>query len=227
MFGELAGRKRKKVKRAATQAMPLSTTKGQAVAAMPISIPEIPTVSTEALKTIVERDTQPLWHRLQLSAGQVPGNSRIQLFHLQKNQYPHLTNLEVGGQMPETGEFLIAGIEIRVLPTCDPAALAAFIRSCRLVAKQGAKGFEKVNQPVVMFPGLAKVNAEAAAGPEFSTAVPGGLYVFNPGEEILLAKSQTFDFAFEVDPTGFTIAADKTLDMVVVLKGQKRSSLPL
>lgn len=179
-----------------------------------------------SLNQVGEKDTQPLFHRLVLAAAtNVAGRSRIRIFDKAQNINPELTNLEVAGAMPNTSRFTCAGVEIRVNPNTTAAALAMFIARTRLTLNVGAKNYEKLNQPTVMFPGIAAV--KGVAGVDFTASDAKGIYTFNPGEEVVLQESQTFDAGFEVDPAGFILGAGDLLDIVVVLKGQKQSVVAL
>ncbi|MDP1832632.1 MAG: hypothetical protein Q8K67_11280 [Geothrix sp.] len=179
-----------------------------------------------SLNQLGEKDTQPLFHRLVLAAGTVvAGRARIHIFNKAKNVNPELTNLEVAGAMPNTSRFTLAGIEIRVNPNTTSAALAMFLKATRMTLSVGAKNYEKLNQPSVMFPGLSAV--KGVAGLDFTAVHAKGLYIFNPGEEVILQESQTFDAGFEVDPTGFILGAGDLLDIVIVYKGQKQAVVAL
>ena len=178
----------------------------------------------QALNTVPEKDTQPLWFRLVLPGATVIGaNARTYLFNKQKNTDPDLTNLEVAGQMPNTSEYKVAAIEIRPNGSCTAPALNAFLNHHVLKIEVGAKNFEKVNQPAVMFASLANI-----AGLNSNASVGQGLYRFNNGEELYLQASQTFNVYFLADRTGATLgAAQDLLDCVVVLHGQKAAKVAL
>ena len=178
----------------------------------------------QALNTVPEKDTQPIWFRLVLAGATVIGaNARTYIFNKQKNTDPDLTNREVAGQMPNTSEYKVAAIEIRPNGSCTQAALDAFLNHHVLKVEVGAKNFEKVNQPAVMFSSLANI-----AGLGANATVGQGLYRFNPGEELYLQASQTFNVYFLADRTGATlgVAAD-LLDCIVVFHGQKAAKVAL
>lgn len=178
----------------------------------------------QVLNNAPEKDTQPLWFRLIMAGATViAGNARTFIFNKQKNTDPDLTNLEVAGQMPNTSEYKVSAIEIRPNANCTAAALNAFLANHRMKIEVGAKNFEKLNQPCVMFAPGANV---ASLG--FSESVPHGLYRFNPGEEIYLQASQTFNVYFEADRDGANLGVGTDLlDCIVVLHGQKAGKVAL
>ncbi|WP_257303402.1 hypothetical protein [Geothrix campi] len=208
----------------ATPATPgISATPATAAAPVATSPQEIRTM---ALDNIGEKDTQPLFFRLTQAANAAQaGNSKVPLFNVTRTTNPDKTNLEVANGMPNTSRFIVSGVEIRVNPNTTAAALAMFIAHTRLVLNVGAKGYEKLNQPTILFPGLGGVRN--ITGLDFSTSDVRGLHTFNPGEEVKLQESQTFDMRFEVDATGYTLGAADVLDVVVILKGQKQSQVAL
>lgn len=183
----------------------------------PMAVPQV-------LASAPEKDTQPLWFRVIMAgATAIAGNARTYIFNKQKNTDPDLTNLEVAGQMPNTSEYKVSAIEIRPNANCTAPALNAFLANHRLKIEVGAKNFEKLNQPAVMFAPGANV-----AGLGFAESVPHGLYRFNPGEEIYLQASQTFNVYFEADRDGGVLgAAADLLDCIVVLHGQKAGKVAL
>jgi len=196
-----------------------------ATPAAPVVAP-LPEPKPMPLDNIGEKDTQPLFFRLTQAANAAQaGNSKVALFNVTRTTNPDKTNLEVANGMPNTSRFICSGVEIRVNPNTTAAALAMFIAHTRLVLNVGAKGYEKINQPTVMFPGLGGVRN--VTGLDFSTPDVRGLHTFNPGEEVKLQESQTFDMRFEVDATGYILGAGDVLDIVVVLKGQKQSQVAL
>lgn len=178
----------------------------------------------QTLSNVPEKDTQPLWFRVIMAGATViAGNARIFAFNKAKNTDPDLTNLEVAGQMPASSEYKISAIEIRPNANCTAPALAAFLASARLKVEVGAKNFEKVNQPAVMFPSLSNV-----ASLSHAAGTPQGLFRFNPGEELYFQASQTFNVYFEADRDGMTLgAAQDLLDFVLVFHGQKAAKVAL
>jgi hypothetical protein len=192
----------------------------------PLVVAPIPEKRPMSLNQLGEKDTQPLFHRFVMAANAAAvGRTRLPIFNTTKNLNPETTNLEVASAMPNTSRFTTAGIEIRVNPNTTPAALAMFIAHTRLAINVGAKNYEKLNQPTVMFAGLGGV--KNITGLDFAAGTPQGLYTFNPGEEIVFQESQTFDARFEVDPAGFVLGAADVLDVVIVLKGQKQAVVAL
>ncbi|HJV39998.1 MAG TPA: hypothetical protein VJ549_00515 [Geothrix sp.] len=178
----------------------------------------------QTIDSAPERDTQPLWFRTIIAGATViTGNARTYIFNKQKNTDPDLTNLELAGAMPTTSGYKVTGIELRPNANCSAPALAAFLANHRLKIEVGAKNFEKVNQPCVMFPSLSSV---ASLGN--STAFSGGAYLFNPSEEIKLQPGQTFNVYFEADRDGAIIGgAGDVLDLIVSFRGQKIGTLAL
>ncbi|HZU53209.1 MAG TPA: hypothetical protein VFF77_04910 [Holophagaceae bacterium] len=176
------------------------------------------------LSSLPEVDTQPLWHRLILpGATVIAGNARTYCFNKQKNIDPDLTNLELAGQMPNTSEYKVTAIELRPNGACTAAALNAFLGNHRLVIEVGSKGFEKVNQPAVMFPSLVNV-----AGLNGNASIQHGLFKFQGGEELYLQASQTFNVYFAADRDGATLGAGADLlDMNVIFWGQKSAKVAL
>lgn len=184
----------------------------------------MPMAAPQVLTNVPEKDTQPLWFRMIMAGATViAGNARTFIFNKAKNTDPDLTNLEVAGQMPNTSEYKVSAIEIRPNGNCTAAALNSLLANHRLKIEVGAKNFEKLNQPAVMFAPSANV-----AGLGFSESVPHGLYRFNPGEEIYFQASQTFNVYFEADRDGATLGvlAD-LLDVIIVLHGQKVAKVAL
>lgn len=182
------------------------------------------TSAPQVLNNVPEADTQPLWFRLIMAGATViAGNTRTYVFNRAKNTDPDLTNLEVAGQMPNTSEYKVAAIEIRPNASCTQAALNAFLANHRFKVEVGAKNFEKINQPCVMFPSLADV-----AGLHAEASVQHGLYLLKPGEELYLQASQTFNVYFEADRDGgvLGVVAD-LLDVIIVFHGQKVSKVAL
>lgn len=176
------------------------------------------------LNNLPEADTQPLWYRVIIpGATVIAGNARTYIFNKQKNTDPDLTNLEVAGQMPNTSQFKVAAIEFRPSPLCTAPALNSFLTNHRFKVEVGAKNFEKVNQPCVLFPSMANLG-----GLNNNATAQHGLYIFKPGEEIDLQPSQTFNVYFEADRDGGTIgAAADLLDLVVIFWGQKLAKVAL
>ncbi|HEU4951531.1 MAG TPA: hypothetical protein VFT46_06250 [Holophagaceae bacterium] len=190
----------------------------------PIRMEARPMPAPSILNNVPETDTQPLWFRLVLPGATVlAANARTFVFNKQKNTDPDLTNLEVAGQMPNTSEYRVSAIELRPNANCTSPALDAFLANHRLKIEVGAKNFEKVNQPCGLFPSMAQV-----AGLNGQASIQHGLYRFNPGEELYLQASQTFNVYFEADRDGATLgAAADLLDLLVVFWGQKSAKVAL
>lgn len=180
--------------------------------------------TAQVLTNVPEKDTQPLFFRAIIPGNTViAGNTRTYIFNKAKNTDPDLTNLEVAGQMPATSEYKASAIEIRPNANCTAPALAAFLANHRLKVEVGAKNFEKVNQPCVLFPSMANVSSL-----NDSATNPHGLYKFNLGEELYLQASQTFNIYFEADRDGATIGGvGDLLDVIVILHGQKSAKVAL
>jgi hypothetical protein len=204
--------------------IPLPTTAPAPVRVPPQKVAYMTPNTAQALNAVPETDTQPLWFRLVLPGATVIGaNARTYIFNKQKNTDPDLTNLEVAGQMPNTSEYKVAAIEIRPNGSCTSAALNAFLNHHVLKIEVGAKNFEKVNQPAVMFASLANI-----AGLNNNASVQQGLYRFNNGEELYLQASQTFNVYFLADRAGATLGTTSDLlDCIVVLHGQKAAKVAL